>query len=389
MRIILVPAYYLPKVGGVEIATANLAKELVSNGHQVSIVTTRYSLKLPRIQPINGITVFRLPFFFPHTLINTGFLSILKLVLKWSLLPVFFSMVLIELIFIFQSKKPHIVNLHYIGANAFYILMLRKLIHFPLVVAIHGADIQRDAHKSGLAQWLIKKTLCEADKILVNSKSLLFEAEKLVPYITKKSIVVGNGVNLDEFVSSVKYKHPKSYILSVGRFVRKKGLDVLIQAFAAVVEVCPKLDLIIAGDGEELTRCKSLALQLGIDHKTFFVGTVDRKKVIELLIGCEIFVLPSRKEPFGIVILEAMAAGKPVIATNVGGVAEIVKHLESGFLVESESPAALAQAINLLLKDKTLRKRISHRGYRFVRNHFSWKKITEKYIKAYENVYRC
>jgi glycogen(starch) synthase len=197
---------------------------------------------------------------------------------------------------------------------------------------------------------------------------------------------VGNGVNLDEFNSTLKYQHQRPYVLSVGRFVQKKGFDILIQAFAKVTGKHPEVDLIIAGDGEELNRCKSLALQLGLNQKVFFLGAVDHQTVVELLLQCEIFVLPSRREPFGLVILEAMAAGKPVVATRVGGVPEIVSHLENGLLVEPDSPEELSKATCLLLDDPELGYDLARAGYELLKRHFTWQEVAERYINVCEKL---
>ena len=187
-------------------------------------------------------------------------------------------------------------------------------------------------------------------------------------------------------LSSVRqYPHPRKYILSVANFAYKKGQDVLIRAFDIVHEKHPEIDLILAGDGSELNKCISLTEELGLRHSVKFLGRVDRLRIPSLMAGCELFVLPSRKESFGIVILEAMAAGKPIVATRVGGIPEVVSEGENAILVEPESPQALADGLMKLLENPDLVKRFGERGKEIVKN-FTWDKIISRYIVVYESV---
>ena len=116
------------------------------------------------------------------------------------------------------------------------------------------------------------------------------------------------------------------------------------------------------------------------------LGSVQHSQVPALLNGCEIFVLPSRQEPFGIVVLEAMAAGKPVVATRVGGVPEIVTDMKDGLLVEPESPGKLAHAVKLLLSEPDLMQRLGRNGRETVKKRFSWRRVVNRYVEAYQTV---
>ena len=244
-------------------------------------------------------------------------------------------------------------------------------------------DIDRYTKRSRFSQILTKRTLLKADRVLSNSSDILSKAEKIEPTIKYKSAVVGNGIYLEDFESAPNYRHPRRYILSIANFIYKKGQDILIHAFYILHQKHPDIDLLLAGDGSEKNKCIDLTKKLGISDSVKFLGKVERSKIPSLLAGCEVFVLPSRKEPFGIVILEAMESKKPIVATRVGGVPEIIEHMENGILVEPENPKELARAIEPLFNNLEMKQYLAEKGYETVLKKFSWSYIAEKYIQQY------
>src|SRR5262249_36764145 len=144
------------------------------------------------------------------------------------------------------------------------------------------------------------------------------------------------------------------YILCVAMHNEKKGIDVLLRAFALIHDKEPSLKLVLAGDGPLHGQLKDLASALGIANKVEFLGQQGRVQVVNLLHRCEVFVLPSRSEPFGIVLAEAMACKKPIVATTAGGIPEIIENQKNGILVEPDNEKALAEALITVLKDENL-----------------------------------
>ncbi|HEY3997331.1 MAG TPA: glycosyltransferase family 4 protein, partial [Candidatus Xenobia bacterium] len=183
--------------------------------------------------------------------------------------------------------------------------------------------------------------------------------------------VIYNGVSLKDFDNVQPHWHPKPYVLGIGRFVLQKGFDTLIKA-------CEPHDLILAGAGPE-----EEALRLIAPPNVHFVGRADRARAVSLFKGCAMFVLPSRHEPQGIVTLEAMAAGRPVIATRVGGVPEIVEN--HGLLVPAGDPVALKEAITTLMNDPDLSARLAAAG-RQRAEQFDWNAVTDQYEALYRDV---
>lgn len=150
-----------------------------------------------------------------------------------------------------------------------------------------------------------------------------------------------------------------------GRFGREKGFDVLLKSLALI----PETSLILIGDGPERAELELLARDLGLAERVRFTGWVDEPR--ELVAGADLFVTPSRAEAFGLATLEAMEAGLPVVATNVGGIPELIGDGDSGVLVDPERPAVLARAIVELLRDEPRRRELGRRARLRARQHFS------------------
>jgi glycosyltransferase involved in cell wall biosynthesis len=322
MRILLIPSTYHPIVGGVQTVTHNLAQNLLKSGHDVQVVTNCYPRSLPAHEVIDGISVRRLLFLSPR-------LDALKRRRPDLFLAsfYFYPTTLWRLEKLMRHFRPDVVNVHFPDHQNRFVLALRRRFEFRLVVSIHGDEIERSAPAREL-----RKILHAADAVTACSQHLLERAIRLEPSIAAKAHVVHNGIDPKRFADKNQHIHPRPYALAFGRLTYKKGFDLLLNAFAdAGAE--QEMDLIIAGKGEEQQALKQQAQQLGLERRVHFRGQADPQEVVRLLNGCRFVVVPSRREPFGIVALEALAAGKPLLATKIGGLAE--------FLAEVDEPSVL------------------------------------------------
>jgi glycosyltransferase involved in cell wall biosynthesis len=170
-------------------------------------------------------------------------------------------------------------------------------------------------------------------------------------------------------------------LLVVAALVHRKGIDVLMAALAILAEQGLRPALWIAGQGPARPALESQARELRLDAQVRFLG--QRGDVADLLAACDVFILPSRREGLGVAALEAMAAGRAIVATRVGGLAEAVLHERTGLLVPPEDPAALADALARLLRDPSLRARLAAEGPRRVAQGFR----AEDLVEAYEGLY--
>jgi glycosyltransferase involved in cell wall biosynthesis len=164
---------------------------------------------------------------------------------------------------------------------------------------------------------------------------------------------------------------------------RVKSLDTLIRAFSIVLKSFPKLRLVICGKGEEKEKLEKLSRDLGISKNITFAGFVpDPERYMAESLA---LVLPSIYEPLGMVFIEMMAYGRPVIATRVGGIPEIVKGGETGLLVSPENPEELARAIMMLVSDSQLRRKMGRRCKLWAKRFYP-EVVAEKYLQVYEEV---
>lgn len=382
MNLTLIPNVYLPSVGGLEIAVNNLSKQLLKKGHRLNIITLKYPFHLKSCELLEGVSVNRLRFL---TRLETKGLDILNI--RRSIKEIGLILCAVWRMWrLLKKYRPDIVNTHYTGPLVTIVLLLSYICKFKLVITLHGFNVHLLPLVSEGRGWVFRKILKRADYITACSQSLLIYAQRIVPEIKQKCRVIPNGVNLEEFKYREKYKYPNPYIFSLANFHDYKGLDILIICFQSVAEKYNNVDLIIAGDGFLREDYQRLADLLGLKNKVIFLGCVsDRGKIVELFNGCDFFVLPSRCEPFGIVNLEAMAAGKAIISTNNCGIPEVVKDGVNGILVSPKDDKALAEAIMRLLGDIDLRNKLGENGRKMV-GQYSWNKVADSYLEIYEKI---
>ena len=180
-------------------------------------------------------------------------------------------------------------------------------------------------------------------------------------------------------------------IFALGRIVLKKGFDILIQALPLVREKVPNLTVIIGGDGTDLGRLKTMVKALGVSKHVRFPGTINRTEVPVYFHLCDLFTLPAIFDPMGNVdgcpnvVLEAMACGKPVVATNISGIPIVVKDEETGILVEEKNVEALTNALVTLLTDSRKREQLGGAGQQRILNELTWDKAIEQIKNVYQH----
>jgi len=179
-------------------------------------------------------------------------------------------------------------------------------------------------------------------------------------------------------------------VLALGRLVYKKGFEYLLQAAPAILQGIGKVKFVIAGDGDLREELKEQALKLGIRDVVIFPGTIYRDDIPNYFQMCDIFVMPSIRDFRGNVdglpnvILEAMAAEKPVVATNVGGISLAIKDKVNGVIVEEKNPTELAEAILRLLKSQPLRSKLAKAARKEIVESLNWENISKRFLEVYE-----
>lgn len=373
-RILLFPSAYYPNFGGVEEICRLLAESLRRQGFEVAIAVNRWPANTKETEVLWDVPVHRFDFAGPskQTVWQT-----------WRLLPR--SLAFNKFM---EQWKPDIVHVICPSVNSFYLWISQLRRKCKVVVTLQG-ELFMDQHdlygKSLFARWSLQQLLNLTDAVTACSRYVLDDAARrfCLPKVAQK--VVFNGVDLTESNgNSTCSQNMRKYILGVGRMVRNKDFDTLIRGFEQLSGEFKDLDLVLAGDGDHLPHLRQLADQLKINERVHFVGRQERAEIGQLFAGCSCFIIPSAVEPFGIVCLEAMRAGKATIACNAGGPPEFIVNGENGLLVHPRRPAELASAMRVLLSDTVLRERLGARAYADVQS-FSWTKITSQYINIYRD----
>jgi|Deesub1362A_J573_1020465.scaffolds.fasta_scaffold00023_15 N-acetyl-alpha-D-glucosaminyl L-malate synthase BshA len=271
------------------------------------------------------------------------------------------------------KKKYDLIHAHYAFPQGFLGVLLKKISRKPLILTIHGSDILV-LKKNPFTKAFVKYVLKNSDKIIAVSEYLRKEAIEM-GVNEDKIIVVYGGIP-----RAIRRKNvePEDSICFIGSLVKQKGVDILINAVRKVKKSRPNVKLYIVGDGKERKKLEALSKY---DPDIYFTGEVG--DLSEVLSKCKVMVLPSREEGFGLVLLEAMVAGVPVVATNVGGIPEIIEDGVNGLLVESEDPDGLARAILKVLDDEKLRVKLVENGKKIVQK-YSWERMANEIDRIYE-----
>ena len=252
-----------------------------------------------------------------------------------------------------------------------------------------------------------REAMAASDRIIAATEAELTQLTSLYGQDPHKITVIPPGVDThhfypipqDEAKEAIGIPVKDRMALFVGRIEPLKGVDTLIRAMAIVKETCttfrcPHYLVIIGGDPEmeldeisaEMDRLQNLCKELGLDEIILFLGKRGQATLPYYYAAAEVVVMPSHYESFGMVALEAMACGTPVIASRVGGLAHLILDGETGYFVPSQDPQALAEKLRLLFIDDELRQRLGTRAAEYAHD-FCWESITSQMVEVYQDLF--
>jgi len=367
------------KCGGAERVAYYLALEMAKRGHEINVFTTSINSS-NSVEKYSGINIYRYSTVFR---IEGGSLS-LGLFTKTF------------------NYDGNIVHVHFSTPPAeIAALLYAKRKELPIVLTYHGdwqesfGGIARRMALYFYNKFLLHEILSRVDVIISPSRHYVHESRFLAKY-QDKIVVIPNGINVKDFNAPYSKEECRKklglevngyVILFVGNLTPYKGPEILVRAMPEVMREIPSAELVFVGNGSMRKELEELSKRLGIEKHVKFAGFVKESLKPLYYKAADVFCLPSvtTTESFGIVNLEAMACGVPIVASKVGGIPDVVRDGENGLLVPPKNPLALAHAIVRLLEDERLRKRMGEKAKKEVEK-YSWEKIAEMTEKLYEQV---
>jgi glycosyltransferase involved in cell wall biosynthesis len=376
---------YPPRViGGLARVVSSLSKELASIGFDVHVVTADHPGTLEH-EVVGQVNIHRVK---TQTDTTPDFLTWVSR-LNFGLLQYALQL---------QRKLPFsIVHAHdWMVADAAWVMKLG--FGLPMVSTIHATeagrmhgihnDLQRYIHQM---EW---RLTYESWEVIVNSQHMYTELQHLFSLPANKIVVIPNGTDPEEFNFSFdqtelrnSFASPSEpIVLYVGRLVMEKGVQILLDAAPKVLSACPGTQFLIVGAGYYLDELKRQAHYLGIDKHVHFLGYVSDAQLLRLYKIAAAVCIPSLYEPFGIVALEGMAAGVPVITSDTGGLRDFVEHMVTGITTYTGDSASLAWGLLEVLRNPELAARLSRDAYQKVQHIYNWKVIAQRTSEVYRKV---
>ena len=257
-----------------------------------------------------------------------------------------------------RELTPDVLHVQMADGSVFFHTLTEAAYTGPTVVTVHSALAAAEAREG----TPMHRVLTAADWVTGCSQSMLEQTRRVVPAIASRSSVVLNGMDTKRItVSSLPFDPPT--VLLLGRLVEEKGFDVGLRACVEVVSVVPGVRILVAGDGPARSNLLALVDELGLAEVVEWLGAVSLDDVPAVLGRATVVAVPScYEEPFGLVAVETGLAGRPVVASAVGGLPEVVEDGVNGLLVAPGDPAALARALLTVLGDRELAARLGTAG---------------------------
>lgn len=383
MKLCIPVAIFPPEIGGPATYVPELAKQLALRGHEVHVVT----FGVPEYEEINGYFIHRLPYpklpkalAFPLRIVKAGFLCT-SVVKKYDIEVIYAQEYLSGLIGTTAKKitgRP--MYLKYVGDWAWEYAQGRDHTKKTLHEFYDSEDWNIQI---GIFKFLQRIEAKSSDGMIVPSlylKSITDKWTKTPVHIVPNAIDVSLCEDVEENKNILK-----PAIITVGRIEKWKNFESLIEAMLLILDEIPEANLYIIGDGPRRERLEALVKVLDLD-KVFFLGRLEKSKVLENLKAADVFVLMSFYEGMSHVILEAMSCSTPIIASNVCGNPELVIDKETGILVEPEDKEKIKDAIKRLLEDKKLRDEYAENALEKIKRENSWESHIEKLFSIFEEV---
>lgn len=351
-----------------------VSEQLRSRGHGVQFLHPGDSNRLRRKTARNG---------FPAWELNLrGTTSAAHPVRSRVAFATFLGPTILQLLRLLRRERIDVVNVHFPVDSFVTLALCRLLAPIRLVTSIHGGDLILDTGEPRTLSWGARRMLQSADAIVAPSLGFRDEVLRSWRDLRGRTEVIHNSLDP---LAPPKPEHTRvrakkiPYLLTVAAHNMRKGLDVLLAAFDRIAGQYPNLELHLVGDGPLRESLEQQADASPNRARIRFLGARSGYEVLTRMRHCEVFVLGSRSESFGLAALEALACGRPVVASRVGGLPEVVQDGVTGLLVPPDDSDAVANAVVRLLDDAPFARSLGEAGARRVRDMFGSERAGGEY----------
>ena len=374
MKICMLSTDFPPNTGGIAAHVYELSKALVKEGNNVFVLTGKKNFNDKKYEEIDGIKVCRT--YFP------------RVRLLWIL--VYALPVWLKLRWLIKNKDIDIIHHHNVFADALIAKFTSKVSKVQTEHSSSFLEARETGKHKRLHRWLLSNT----DYVIGPSQELV-DAIVGIGVNRANASFIPNGVDTEKFNprlrgDEIKEKHgiksDEKVILCPRRLALKNGVYYFVKAIPCIIERSGNVKCLIVGDGPEMAKLKSQASELGtaVADSAIFAGSVPNSEMPKYYAASDIVVLPSLREATSIAGLEAMATGKPLVGTNVGGIPQIIADGKTGILVPPRNPEELAYAIVSLLNDDGKRAAMGLNARKKAESEFSWQIIARRTQNIYD-----
>lgn len=365
-RVLIWTASYPPVLGGLQTVSRQLAHGLAENGYQVIVLTNRYPKSLPAQEEEGPVRIERISHYRSSIAIKSP-IDLIRYCRNALKVPTSRRQILSLL----KSFQPDIINIHFPDPQLAYLPLIQTNFKGKLVVSLHGHEVLRWFRKNkdgGLTSELrsittkeslervrLVQLLQDGDVVTACSGWLLEMSNHLFKAGKGRQVITYNSIDSERFNLVESSVVSTNYIFSAGRLDQHKGFDLLILAIASLKTDYPNIKLEIAGEGKAFKLLQDIIKAHQLELNVRLIGRLSQEDLSKKLVHSTLVVIPSRRETFGISVLEGIASGKPVVATSVGGIPEAAGGLAN--LVPPTVNGLAAGIRDALQKDQSSTKR--------------------------------
>ena len=381
MRILIINYEYPPIGGGGGFVTRDICENIVSRGHVVTVITSHFR-GLPKHEILNGVNILRVPVFSRKKMEVAGIASMLS----------YFPFSVFEAMKHIKANDYEILNTHFAIPSGPTGYVLSKVFHLPNVLSIHGGDIfdpskTLSPHNAPILKQTVQTMLNTADCVVAQSSDTKKNAYTY--YNTNRPIgIIPLGIKKPSFIKKSRadfnFDSDEIIFCTLGRLVKRKNINETLSILAELKNR-HRFKFLIIGDGPERENLNGLAKQYGLGSNIQMMGNVSDEQKFQLLSLSDIFLSTALHEGFGLVFLEAMEAGIPVVCYNRGGQNDFLEDGKTGFLVKLGDKNKFKARVLEIINNNALKSGMSAYNKKVVKN-FYIEVCAEKYISLFDKV---